>query len=56
MNNSEKKMVDTLVDLKENHHVLGVKAEFEAEGTRVDEMIKLQEIVNRANLNTYVKI
>ena len=26
MNNLEKKMLDTLIDLRENHHVVGVKA------------------------------
>ena len=30
-------MVETLKDLKDNHHVVGVKAEFEAEGTSFEE-------------------
>ena len=36
MNLLEKQMVETLIDLKTNHHVVGVKAEFEAEGTRLE--------------------
>ena len=32
MNNLEKKMVNTLIDLRENHHVIGIKAEFEGKG------------------------
>ena len=32
MNELERKMVEQLQDLRENHHVIGVKAEFEAEG------------------------
>ena len=37
MNTLEKKMVNTLIDLRENHHVVGVKAEFEAEGMSREE-------------------
>ena len=56
MNNLEKKMVDTLVDLKENHHVIGVKAEFEAEGTRMEEALRLKEIVTKAGMDLTIKI
>ena len=56
MNLLEKKMVDTLVDLKENHHVLAVKAEFEAEGTRMEEALRLKEVVTRAGLDLTIKI
>lgn len=56
MNSLEKKMVDTLVDLKENHHVLGVKAEFEAEGTRMEEALRLKEIVTKAGMDLTIKI
>ena len=37
MNELEREMVQQLQDLRENHHVMGVKAEFEAEGTRLEE-------------------
>lgn len=56
MNLLEKKMVDTLIDLKENHHLLGVKAEFESEGTRLEEALRLKEVVTRAGLDLTIKI
>jgi len=52
----EKKMIDTLKDLKENHSVIGVKAEFEAEGTRLEEALRLKEIITRADLDLTIKI
>lgn len=56
MNTLEKKMVDILIDLKENYHVSAVKAEFEAEGTRMEEALRLKEIVACAGLNLAIKI
>lgn len=56
MNLLEKKMVDALRDLRENHYCVGVKAEFEAEGTRLDEAYRLKEIVTRAGLDLTIKI
>ncbi|MDD3594275.1 MAG: aldolase/citrate lyase family protein [Candidatus Gastranaerophilales bacterium] len=56
MNNLEKKMVQTLIDLRENHHVIGIKAEFEAEGTRMEEALRLKEVVTRAGLDLTIKI
>lgn len=56
MDKLEKKMVDTLKDLKENHHVIGIKAEFEAEGTRMEEALRLKEIITRAGLELTIKI
>ena len=41
MNILEQRMVDQLKDLRENHHVVSVKAEFEAEGTRLEESLML---------------
>jgi len=56
MNSLEKKMVNTLVDLRENHHVIGIKCEFEAEGTRLEEALRLKEVVTRAGLDLTIKI
>ncbi|HNW74362.1 MAG TPA: aldolase/citrate lyase family protein [Bacteroidales bacterium] len=56
MTNLEKKMIDALKDLKENHHVIGVKAEFEAEGTRLEEALRLKEIISKADLEMTIKI
>lgn len=56
MNSLEKKMVATLVDLKENYDVIGIKAEFEAEGTRLEEAMRLKEVVTRAGLDLTIKI
>ncbi len=56
MNKLEKKMVETLKDLKENHHVLGIKCEFEAEGTRIEEALRLKEVVTRSELDLTIKI
>ncbi|MBI5700626.1 citrate lyase beta subunit [Candidatus Saganbacteria bacterium] len=56
MNNLEKKMVSVLLDLKENHHVIGIKAEFEAEGTRLEEALRLKEVISKAGLDLTIKI
>jgi len=56
MNSIEIKMSDTLKDLKENHHVIGVKAEFEAEGTRLEEALRLKEVITKAGLDLTIKI
>jgi 4-hydroxy-2-oxoheptanedioate aldolase len=56
MNALERKMVDTLKDLQENHHVIGVKAEFEAEGTRLEEALRLKDVCLKAGLGLTIKI
>lgn len=56
MNSIERKMVDILMDLKENYHVVGVKAEFEAEGTRLEEALRLKEVVMKAGLGLTIKV
>lgn len=56
MNLIERKMVDALVDLRENHHVIGIKAEFEAEGTRMEEALRLKEVSMKAGLGITLKI
>ena len=56
MNRTERKMLEILKELKNEHNVLAVKAEFEAEGSRTDELVKLNEIVSRADMNLFIKI
>jgi len=56
MNTLEKHMVETLKDLKKNHNVIGVKAEFESEGTRLEEALRLKEVVTLAGLDLTIKI
>jgi hypothetical protein len=56
MNLLEIKILDTLKDLKENHHVVSVKAEFETEGTKLDEALRLKEIISNVGLDLTIKI
>src|SRR3989339_1309049 len=56
MNNLERKMVEVLKDLRETHHVTGIKAEFEAEGTRLEEALRLKEVITKAGLDLTIKI
>jgi hypothetical protein len=56
MNITEKKMFDILINLRDNFGVVGIKAEFEAEGTRIDELLRLVDLVKKANLKLGIKI
>ena len=56
MNSNEAKLVKILVDLKDNYGVFGIKAEFEAEGTRLEECVRLKDIVSAAGLTLTLKI
>lgn len=49
-------MLDTLKEMKEVYGVYGIKAEFEAEGARTDELVSLRELVLKADLNFVIKI
>lgn len=49
-------MVQVLKDLKKDYDVVGVKAEFEAEGTRIEELLRLKEICMKADIALTLKI
>ena len=56
MNNLEKKLVLLINRMKARNHILGIKAEFEAEGTRSDELLRLLAIISQSNLPLTLKI
>lgn len=56
MNSVELRMIDILKRLREQHGVVAVKAEFEAEGTRPDEFLRLLDMARRADLDVALKI
>ena len=56
MNANGKKMVELLKELRDDYGCVAVKAEFEAEGSRTDEMIMLDEVLNTVNMPLTIKI
>jgi hypothetical protein len=56
MNSTEKKMLGILKDMAQNAAAVAVKAEFEAEGTRTEELLRLLEIARRADMKIGLKI
>ena len=56
MNQIEKEMVEILKRGKDQFGVVSTKAEFEAEGTRIEELMRLMDISSAAGLPLTVKI
>lgn len=56
MNQSERGMLDALKRGRDEFGVVAVKGEFEAEGSRPDEFLKLAELANKAGLKLALKI
>lgn len=56
MDATGQRMLEILRELRDECGCIAVKAEFEAEGSRTDEMIMLCEVVHRADMQLTVKI
>jgi hypothetical protein len=56
VNKCEHEMLDLLKKLRQEYGAVSVKAEFEAEGTRTDELLRLIDLARRADLKVALKI
>lgn len=56
MNILELEMLEILKKLKEEFGVIEIKAEFEAEGSRIEEMMRLKDVTSTVNLPIILKI
>lgn len=56
MTDLEIKMIEVLSNLKNHYNAIGIKSEFESEGVRIDELMRLKDIISRAGLELTIKI
>ena len=56
MNNVEKKILSLLRHMRDEYGLIGVKGEFEAEGARLEDLLRLKDIASAANLELIIKI
>ena len=56
MNTLEKEMIEVLKELRDVYGVFEIKAEFEAEGSRMEEMMRLKDITSHVDLPIILKI
>lgn len=56
MKQIEREMVALLCKMRENYDLIGVKGEFEAEGARLEELLRLKEMASMAGVKMVVKI
>ncbi len=56
MNRNERELLDVLKCLKEEFGVFEIKAEFEAEGSRMDELMRLKDVASNIQIPIILKI
>jgi len=56
VNKNEIEMIEILKKLKDKYGVIEIKAEYENEGSRADELMRLKDVANAANLPILIKI
>lgn len=56
MNNTEKKLEELVRRIVSRGHLISIKAEFEAEGTRTDELLRLLDVTRTFNVPLTLKI
>jgi 2-keto-3-deoxy-L-rhamnonate aldolase RhmA len=56
MNTIEYQMIDVLKQLRDDFGVFEIKAEFEAEGSRIEEMMRLKDVTSKVELPIILKI